>query len=124
MSSAARSWRSATAAAPGWGPPTAGHCSSTPGPLAGRTLLSDAGARAGPDVTRRQIAPYLWSRGIRRIDEVFLSHADLDHFNGLPTLLDRFAVGQVTLTPSFADKPTPAVREAVAAMERAGVRAR
>jgi competence protein ComEC len=76
----------------------------------GRTFLYDAGALGGPDVTRRQIAPYLWYRGIRRIDEVFLSHADLDHFNGLPALLDRFAVGQVTCTPSFADKKTPGVQ--------------
>jgi competence protein ComEC len=41
----------------------------------GRTLLYDAGAITGPDVTRRIIAPYLWSRGIRRIDEVFLSQS-------------------------------------------------
>jgi competence protein ComEC len=41
---------------------------------------------------------------------VILSHADLDHFNGLPDLLDRFAVGQVTCTPTFADKTTPGVR--------------
>jgi competence protein ComEC len=41
----------------------------------GRTLLYDAGALGGPDVTRRQIAPFLWHRGVRRIDEVFLSHA-------------------------------------------------
>ncbi|HEY1376117.1 MAG TPA: ComEC/Rec2 family competence protein [Gemmataceae bacterium] len=90
----------------------------------GRVLLYDAGALAGPDVTRRQIAPFLWHRGVRRIDEVLVSHADLDHFNGLPALLDRFPVGQVTLTPSFADKPTPGVREALAALERSGVRTR
>jgi competence protein ComEC len=77
----------------------------------GRTLLYDAGALGGPDVTRRQIAPYLWHRGIRRIDEILLSHADLDHFNGLPALLERFAVGQVTMTPSFADKDAPGVRQ-------------
>jgi competence protein ComEC len=70
----------------------------------GRVLLYDAGALGGPDVTRRQIAPFLWSRGIRRIDEVLLSHADLDHFNGLPSLLERFAVKQVTCTPTFASK--------------------
>lgn len=75
----------------------------------GRTILYDAGALGGPDVTRRQIAPFLWYRGIRRIDEVILSHADLDHFNGLPALFQRFAVGQVTMTPSFANKQTPAV---------------
>jgi competence protein ComEC len=56
----------------------------------GRTLLYDAGALGGPDVTRKQIAPFLWSRGIRRIDEIYLSHADLDHFNGLPALLEPF----------------------------------
>lgn len=76
----------------------------------GRTLLYDAGALGGPDVTRRQIAPYLWYRGIRRIDEVILSHADLDHFNGMEDLLKRFAIGQVTMTPSFSLKDTPAVR--------------
>ena len=87
----------------------------------GRTLLYDAGALGGPDVTRRQIAPFLWSRGIRRIDEVFLSHADLDHFNGLPELLDRFAVGQVTCTPTFADKNTEGVRETLDALRERGI---
>jgi competence protein ComEC len=75
----------------------------------GRVLVYDAGAITGPEVTRRQIAPFLWARGVRRIDELFLSHADLDHFNGLPSLLDYFAVGQVTCTPTFADKHTPGV---------------
>jgi competence protein ComEC len=90
----------------------------------GRVLLYDAGALGGPDVTRRQIAPFLWYRGIRRIDDVLLSHADLDHFNGLPSLLESFPVGQVTLTPSFADKNTPGVRETLSALDRAGVRTR
>jgi competence protein ComEC len=87
----------------------------------GRTLLYDAGALGGPDVTRRQIAPYLWYRGIRRIDEVFLSHADLDHFNGMLALLDRFAIGQVTMTPSFRDKAAPGVQLTAAAIEKHGV---
>jgi competence protein ComEC len=82
----------------------------------GRTLLYDAGALGGPDVTRRQIAPYLWYRGIRRIDEIFLSHADLDHFNGLLALLERFAVGQVTHTPTFPDKDAAGVRLTLAAL--------
>jgi competence protein ComEC len=84
----------------------------------GRTVLYDSGSMNGPDVTRRQVAPFLWNRGIRRIDEVILSHADLDHFNGLPALLERFPVGQVTSTPTFADKTTPEVRETLAALER------
>jgi competence protein ComEC len=90
----------------------------------GRTLLYDSGALAGPDVARRQIAPYLWHRGIRRIDEVFLSHADLDHFNGLVGLLDMFPVGQVTCTPTFADKSTEAVRFTLDVLQRRGVTVR
>src|SRR5262249_1148413 len=84
----------------------------------GRVLLYDAGALSGPDVTRRLIAPYLWSRGIRRVDEVFLSHADNDHFNGLKDLLERFKVGQVSWTPTFREKPTAAVREIVSALKK------
>jgi competence protein ComEC len=84
----------------------------------GRTLLYDTGSLSGPDVTERQIAPYLWHRGIRRIDEVFLSHADLDHFNGLPALLERFAVGQVTCTPTFRDKASPGVAHTLAALDK------
>ncbi len=90
----------------------------------GRVLLYDIGSTSGPEVTKRVIAPYLWSRGVRRIDEVFLSHADLDHFNGLPALLDRFAVGRVTYTPTFADKTSPAVRATLAALERRGTEVR
>jgi competence protein ComEC len=87
----------------------------------GRTLLYDAGAMTGPDVTRRQIAPFLWHRGIRRIDEVFLSHADLDHFNGLVALLDRFTIGQVTCTPTFADKKIPGVPFTLRALEERNI---
>ena len=86
----------------------------------GRVLLYDIGAMNGPDVTHRQIAPFLWSRGIRRVDEVFLSHADLDHFNGLRDLLERFAVGQVTCTPTFTGKESRGVDEILATIERRG----
>jgi competence protein ComEC len=81
----------------------------------GRVLVYDVGTLAGPDAVRRSVAPYLWFRGIRRIDELFLSHADADHFNGVPELLRRFPVGRITLTPSFAEKPTPEVAATLAA---------
>jgi competence protein ComEC len=87
----------------------------------GRVLMSDVGTLAGPDAVRRSVSPYLWHRGIRRIDELFLSHADLDHFNGIGALLRRFPVGRITLTPSFADKPTPEVAAALAIIAKSGV---
>jgi len=84
----------------------------------GAVFLYDAGAMAGPEVTRQHIAPFLWQRGIRTIDEVFLSHADLDHFNGIPALLERFSVGRISLTPSFAARTTPGVAHTLEAIER------
>jgi competence protein ComEC len=36
-------------------------------------------------------------------------------------LLERFAVGQITCTPSFSEKPTGGVRQALAAVERHGI---
>ncbi len=87
----------------------------------GRCLIYDVGTTAGPAAVRRVVAPYLWHRGVRRIDELFVSHADYDHFNGVGELLRRFPVGQVTLTPSFADKPTREVAGAITAIRAAGV---
>jgi competence protein ComEC len=76
----------------------------------GRVLLYDIGAVVGPEFVERQVLPYLRERGIRRIDEVFLSHADLDHFNGLLVLCEQINVGQVTRTPTFAEKDARGVR--------------
>jgi len=87
----------------------------------GRVILYDAGTTRGPDAVRRSIAPYLWWRGISRIDEVFISHADLDHFNGLPELLKRFPVGRITVTPSFSGKSTPGVEAVLAELDRRGI---
>jgi competence protein ComEC len=87
----------------------------------GQTLLYDVGSLTGPEIVRRNIAPYLWLHGIRRIDEVFLSHADLDHFNGMVGLMERFAVGQVSCTPTFRQRQTPAVRRTLEELHRRGV---
>jgi competence protein ComEC len=76
----------------------------TPG---GQTFLYDCGRMGDPSVGRRIIAPALWSRGISRIDTVFLSHADHDHYDGLPDLLDRFAIGQVRVPEGFGGVSNP-----------------
>ncbi len=36
------------------------------------------------------VSPYLWSRGIRRVDLLVLTHAHADHLQGLHALLDNF----------------------------------
>jgi len=68
----------------------------------GRNLLYDAGsalsyARAGEGAT----APTLWSRGVERLDAVFISHAHFDHFKDVLSLVERFGVRQVFVPPTF-----------------------
>jgi competence protein ComEC len=73
----------------------------------GRALLYDAGRMGDPHVGRRLIAPALWARGVARLDAVILSHADMDHYDGLPDLLDRFPIGSVLVPPGFEGEANP-----------------
>jgi len=53
------------------------------------------GYRSGPDVGEEVVSPYLWSRGIKKLDVVALSHGDHDHIDGLYDVLDNFRVKQL-----------------------------
>ncbi len=79
-----------------------GECVLLEGP-GGETMLYDAGAIGSPEYATQTIASYLWNRGIMRIDGVVLSHADIDHYNALPGLLERFRVGTVYVSPVMFD---------------------
>ena len=69
----------------------------------GETLVYDAGALGSPEITTQSIASYLWHRGIMRIDGLVISHADVDHYNAVPGLLERFRVGTVYVSPVMFD---------------------
>ena len=65
----------------------------------GATMLYDAGQFSSPQYGAQSIAACLWSRGITHLDAVVLSHSDLDHYNALPELLERFSVGAIYVSP-------------------------
>lgn len=82
----------------------------------GRTMLIDgggqpgsetaAGYRSGVDIGEQVVSPYLWSRGLKRLDVVALTHAHQDHLEGLRAVLENFRVGELwigrdELIPSF-----------------------
>ena len=87
----------------------------------GQTALYDAGKLGDPHVGRRIVAPVLWSKGISRIDALILSHADADHFNGVPDLLDRFAIGSVRIPPGFEDPTNPGAERLIADIRERGI---
>ena len=70
----------------------------------GRTMLVDGGGelgnfhsggmRSGIDVGEDVVSPYLWSRGLKKIDVVALTHAHEDHLGGLPAIFENFRVGE------------------------------
>jgi competence protein ComEC len=87
----------------------------------GRTLLYDTGKLGSPLGSVRPASAVLWSRGITHLDAVIVSHADSDHFNGIPELLERFSIGVIYVSPTMFERPQPAVGELRASVERAGV---
>ena len=69
----------------------------------GKTLLVDGGGPGGGprqaaqefDIGEEIVSETLWSRGIRRLDAVALSHAHSDHMGGLPAVLRNFHPAQL-----------------------------
>jgi competence protein ComEC len=87
----------------------------------GGTILYDCGRLGSPAFAARQIAAVLWSRGIRHLDAIIVSHADIDHFNALPGLLERFSVGVVYVSPVMFEYPQPALAELQQTVADSGV---
>jgi competence protein ComEC len=99
-----------------------GHGTSVVVELPGRkTLLYDSGCFSSPAGAARSITACLWSRGITHIDAIVISHADADHYNALPELLERVSVGVVYVSPVMFQESSPALAWLRAAIEDAGV---
>ncbi len=62
-----------------------------------RKMLIDGGGFSGSlfDVGERVVSPFLWSRGIRRIDIMVLTHPHPDHLGGLPAVAGNFRVREL-----------------------------
>ena len=57
-----------------------------------KSVLIDTGTKFDGE---RVVVPYLWSRGISKLDAVIVTHPDSDHLGGLETIRERVLVQEI-----------------------------
>lgn len=79
----------------------------------GKTYLFDAGTAGRMDAFHQVLRPFLRAKRLPGPEAVFISHANLDHYNALPDLLERRAPRRVYLNEFFGrrEDSSPLVRE-------------
>jgi len=98
----------------------------------GRTMLVDAGGPVGGlneaaaatsnfDVGEEVVSPYLWSRRIRKLDVLALSHAHSDHMGGMAAVMRNFRPRELWVAT---DPDSDAYRSLVAEAAELGVTVR
>lgn len=92
----------------------------------GKKLLLDSGgmpgfSRSEFDVGEEVTSPYLWQRGIQRLDAVAFSHGHSDHIGGMRAIVANFRPREIWLAPNL---PTPLYRELMRTCIEYGVGAR
>lgn len=75
-------------------------------------VMFDCGSQGYWQIGERSIVPALNALGVRRIDTLMLSHADLDHYVGVLDVLDAIEVERVLVSPDV-------LREAIASPDYA-----
>jgi len=73
----------------------------------GPTILCDAGNRSTYDVGRHTVVPFLRHRGIRHVDRMYISHPNLDHYSGIPSIAEDIGTGPIVVNEYFQLRSMP-----------------
>lgn len=93
----------------------------------GGHYLIDGGSSSKTEVGAYQILPFLKEEGTDRLDAVFITHMDSDHYNGIAAVIEDMAQGGVTIDnlimPDIGEKSKDdAYHELVGLAQEQGIR--
>lgn len=69
----------------------------------GETMVFDAGSSTDLNAGERSIIPAMRQLGVRRVDRICITHANLDHYSAVVEIAQEFDVGELRVTPQFLD---------------------
>lgn len=84
-------------------------------------VVFDAGSFPSARQAGNRIGGVLLAHGIQKVDYLVISHADLDHYNGVPELLRRFSIRQFVGPPGLFADPSPYVQSLQWIVTQSGV---
>ncbi len=87
-------------------------------PPSGEVWLYDAGRLGDSQRSYLDIAGVLWSHRITKIDRMFLSHSDSDHFNAIGGLSKRFTIDSFITTQTTMNSESQSLRQVFARLQR------
>ena len=87
-----------------------------------RAVLFDAGTLGDGDRLADQIDGTLRSLGVRRLDGLVISHADIDHYGAVPELLRRLPVDAVFVHETFLRPDSPKHEELLQQLTGSNIR--
>ncbi|QDT42942.1 ComEC family competence protein [Gimesia alba] len=73
----------------------------------GQTILYDAGSMSPVEQTYAKIKNTLLAHGVRRVDLLFISHADRDHYNSAAELITNHYVRELAFPQAFLRREQP-----------------
>ena len=87
----------------------------------GQVICYDAGSLTRTDVGTRTVAAFLRRLGVNRVQALFLSHPNLDHYNGAAQLCHLIPVGGVYLSEYWQPLANSTARSALHELQRLAV---
>ncbi|MGL6194803.1 MAG: ComEC/Rec2 family competence protein, partial [Thermoguttaceae bacterium] len=88
----------------------------------GKVVVYDSGSFSKPGIGVNALSASLWNLGKTKIDALFISHPDTDHYNAVFELANRFRFGKVYVSPFFLKKGGKELTDLKTLLEKNGIK--